>query len=365
MRHYAFLDDIREFFSFLAAYFHSRSYIFFKYFETVKDFLVGSLRAKRGLYVRPFLHIFLSVLFVLGLILAPFLREAIPGESTGRGGPARGWPALGGTILGLEANPETQISVKPRDSIVSYTVLSGDTLSGIAKKFDVSTDTIRWQNNLKSIDDIKPSQALEIPPVTGIVHKVKRGETVYSIATAYKVDAQGIVNWPFNTFTNDETFALAVGQQIVVPDGVKPEEKPWEQPTYIARKTPDAGAVSAIGAFVWPAAGSLTQYFRWYHPAVDIANQAGPDVLAADSGTVIMAGWPDGMGYGNRVMIDHGNGFSTLYAHLARIYVSPGQTIKRGNPLGKMGSTGRSTGTHLHFEIHKNNIAQNPLSFLK
>jgi murein DD-endopeptidase MepM/ murein hydrolase activator NlpD len=349
------IKDIKEFTSFLVAYLHSRSYLFFKYFEGLKDLLVSGLRFRRGAYIRPFLHTFLSVLFVLAFALAPLIKEAIPQE----GGSA-------GTVLGQTDNSLiTQVSIKPRDSLVSYTVVPGDTISSIAKKFGISTDTIRWQNDLKSVDDIKPGQQLEIPPVTGIVHKVKRGETIYSISKKYGVDAQAIVNWPFNTFSNDETFSLAVGQLVVVPDGVKPEEKPWEQPVYIAKKTPDAGAVSAAGQFIWPTNGVLTQYFRWYHPAIDIANREAPAILAADGGRILIAGWPDATGYGNRVLIDHGNGYQTLYAHLSKIYVSVGQSVNRGEVIGQMGSTGRSTGIHLHFEIHKNGVAQDPLSFLK
>ena len=350
-----FFSDLREFFSFLPRYGHSRFYIFFRHFEKGKDFLVNGLRFRRGAYVRPFLHTFLSILFVLGFVLAPMIKEALPVSGN-----------FSDAVLGLgDSSLITQVSVKPRDSVVTYIVASGDTLSTIAQKFDISIDAIRWQNDLKSIDDIKPGQKLEVPPVTGIVHKVKRGETIYSVAKKYKVDAQGIVNWPFNTFTNDETFALAVGQLLVVPDGVKPQEVLWQKPTYIARETPDAGSVSAVGAFVWPAAGSITQYFRWYHPAIDIANKAAPAILAADAGKVIVAGWPDGVGYGNRVLIDHGNGYQTMYAHLSAVYVSVGQTVNRGASIGRMGSTGRSTGTHLHFEIHKNGIAQNPLVYLK
>jgi murein DD-endopeptidase MepM/ murein hydrolase activator NlpD len=98
---------------------------------------------------------------------------------------------------------------------------------------------------------------------------------------------------------------------------------------------------------------------------VDIANSSAPDVLAADSGTIMTSGWPDGNGYGNRILIDHGNGYTTLYAHLSKIYVSAGQTVRRGDPVGKMGSTGRSTGTHLHFEVHQSGVSKNPLDFLR
>ena len=198
-----------------------------------------------------------------------------------------------------------------------------------------------------------------------MAHKVKRGETIYSIAKYYSTGPQGIIDFPFNSFTNDETFELAVGQILIVPDGVKPKQKPWAPGAYIAQETPDAGVVSATGQFIWPASGTLSQLFRWYHKGIDISNKSTPPILAADAGKVVIAGWPDGIGYGNRVLIDHGNGFATLYAHLAKIYVEAGQTVNRGDQIGQMGSTGRSTGTHLHFEIRKNGAAVNPLGYLK
>lgn len=358
-----FFSDVREFVQFLCQYLYSRSFRSFCHFESAKDVVVDGLVLKRGKYVRPFLHSSMTGLVLIGLALAPVLSSALPHDESQDMG-------IGGAILGTttlaEAATTTQISIKPRDTVVSYLVQPGDTVSGIAQKFGISADTIRWQNDLKSIESIKPGQKLEIPPVTGIVHKVKRGETVYSIAKKYEIDAQAIVNWPFNTYTNDETFDLAVGQLLVVPDGVLPEEKLWDPSSRLAqRRTPSAGAVSPTGQFIWPTSGDLTQYFRWYHPAIDIANKGAPDILAADSGTVLVAGMPDRWGYGIRILIDHGNGYQTLYAHLSQVYVQPGQTVVRGNAIGKMGSSGRSTGIHLHFEVHKNGAAQDPLGFLQ
>ena len=133
----------------------------------------------------------------------------------------------------------------------------------------------------------------------------------------------------------------------------------------IRQITPDAGTVVASGQFVWPTAGSITQRFVWYHKGVDIANRTAPNILAADSGRVVIAGWPDANGYGNRVIIDHGNGYKTLYAHMSKIFVISGQTVSRGSAIGQMGSTGRSTGAHLHFEIIQNGVYLNPLNFLK
>lgn len=351
--------ELKEYLVFLKTYFQKRLYSGFQRFEFTKDILVGSLVAKRGKYVRPFLHTSMSGLFLVGLMVAPIIKSAI---SQGSNQDSFSVPTVLGTST-LEDSTTTQISVKPRDSIVSYFVEKGDTISTISSKFGVSEETIMWQNNLEKDTIIKPGMKLEIPPVSGMVHKVKRGDSIYTIAKKYSVDAQVIVDWPFNSFSNDETFELAVGQLVVVPDGIKPKE---EVTDFLARRrlTPSAGAVSALGQFVWPVSGGLTQYFSWYHPALDIANNASPDVLASDSGTVISV-ISQKFAYGNHIIVDHGNGYQTLYAHLANFYVTQGQTVKRGDSIGKMGSTGRSTGIHLHFEIRKDGASQNPLNFLK
>jgi murein DD-endopeptidase MepM/ murein hydrolase activator NlpD len=204
--------------------------------------------------------------------------------------------------------------------------------------------------------------------VDGVRHKVKKGETIFTIAKVYGLDenqAQGIVNYPFNEFQDDENFTLTVGQWLMVPDGVKPEEKAAPRPAIATRLTPNAGTVSATGSFIWPASGLITQGYRFYHKAYDIANRAGGPILAADSGRVIVAGWPDNSGYGNRVIIDHGNGYVTLYGHLSLVQVQVGQTVNRGAVIGQMGSTGRSTGTHCHFEIRRNGVPEDPGIYLK
>ncbi len=170
-----------------------------------------------------------------------------------------------------------------------------------------------------------------------------------------------MVDFPFNSFSNDETFELAIGQTVIVPDGVKPAENITPR---VRQITPDAGTVVASGQFVWPTSGTITQRFVWYHKGIDIANRGVPGVLAVDSGRVVSSGWSPA-GYGNHVMIDHGNGYRTLYAHLSKIYVVAGQTVNRGSSIGQMGSTGRSSGPHLHFEVIQNGAHVNPLNFLK
>src|SRR5690606_6691925 len=131
----------------------------------------------------------------------------------------------------------------------------------------------------------------------------------------YDAEPQAIVDFPFNSFANDETFALAVGQEVLVPNGIieTPAAPAAVQRPLATVQTPSSGAVSGTGQFAWPTSGKITQNFSWYHQALDIANREAPNVLAADSGRVVVTGWPDSSGYGNRVVIDHGNGYITLY----------------------------------------------------
>ncbi|KKU10763.1 MAG: Peptidase M23 family protein [Candidatus Woesebacteria bacterium GW2011_GWB1_45_5] len=353
-------EDVKLFFRELTKFIFKSFHISFLKFEQRKGVFVTALYRQRGKLARRLTHSGMAVLTALGVVIAPVIAQEFPGRNINP------WEvsAYPSVLSASTDDPEidTLVSSKVRDKIIEYQVQEGDTIKSIAQKFGVDEDTIRWQNDLTG-DKIKIGQTLEVLPVTGIAHKIVKGDTVYSIAKRYDTEPQAIVDFPFNTFSNDETFELAIGQIVVVPDGVRPAA--IQTSPRIRQITPDAGTVVASGQFVWPTAGSITQRFVWYHKGVDIANRGTPAVLAADSGRVVVAGWPDGSGYGNRVMIDHGNGFKTLYAHLSKIYVIPGQTVGRGAPIGQMGSTGRSTGPHLHFEIIQNGVYLNPLNFLR
>jgi len=363
MKRSSLKNDFWQFLCCLGRYTRKKTISQFHLFESGKSRFAVVLYRQRGRYSRPFIHSGMMLLIVSAVSLGPVLiKENFPGLS------ASHWqqtetPAVLSATKG-EMETSTLESIKPRSESIEYTVEEGDTVSTIAEKFGVSIDTIRWENDLKSVKDIKPGDRLKILPVTGIAHKVQHGETIYSIAKKYEVDAQAIVNWPYNSYANDETFALAVGQELIVPEGIMPKAQPTTPRRYYA-EVPSAGTITGTGQFVWPVGGRITQYFVWYHPGIDIANSSAPAAVAADSGTVMIAGWPAPWAYGNRVLIDHGNGFSTLYAHLSAIYVSPGQAVGRGQAIGKIGSTGRSTGVHLHFEIRNNGVAVNPLSYLK
>ena len=342
-------------------YVFAKLHISFIRFETIKSWFVTVLYRQRGKYARRFVHSGMAGLAAVGIVIAPAIAQEFPGRSVDP------WAIkTTSSVLSISAENEqitTLISEKVRDKIVSYTVQEGDTVSSVAEKFGVSVDTVLWQNDLGPKDRIKVGSTLEILPVTGMSHKVAKGDTVYSIAKKYDANAQALVDFPYNTFVNDETFGLAIGQVVVVPDGVKPRAR--QVSPRVRRITPDAGTVVASGAFVWPAGGTISQRFAWYHKGLDIANKSAPNIVAADAGTIVVAGWPDGYGYGSRVVIDHGNGYKTLYAHLSSVYVSPGQTVTRGAAIGRMGCTGRCTGTHLHFEVIRNGVYLNPLSVLQ
>lgn len=357
-------------------WYSKRKIIYFsKEFENFKNFVKDVLMFGRGMHQKRFWHSSMIILVIVGVLTSGAFgggQSLISSTFPGIGGPDPRFtlafePFPQGLVVSGFQDPQTKVSEKPRSEIMEYKVESGDTLSSIAQKFNISTDTIRYANDLTG-DAIKPGQVLKILPVTGVAYTVKSGDTLEGVAKKLSAESQPILDFPFNDIPDD--MSLKIGQLLIVPDGAPPEAKvlpkPKLQPQYLAQG-PQSPAFAAPGGgqFVWPAGGSLTQYFSWYHPGIDIADRNAPGVVAADGGRIIVAGWPDGAGYGNKVVIDHGNGYTSLYAHLSNIYVSPGETISRGQLIGQMGSTGRSTGTHLHLEIRYKGIALNPLAILK
>lgn len=323
-------------------------------FEKTKNLAVSVLLWKRGVLFRPATHT-----GVLVLILSVFIISAVTSGRTllAQSDSGEEFPNFSVTFV----DPVTVISEKPRDQIIEYEVLGGDIISGIAENFGVSVDTIRWANNLADVDTIHPGDKLKILPVTGVAHKVASGETIYSIAKKYQAEPQAILDFPFNEISDD--LAIRAGQSLIVPDGVPPS-KPKPPPTQYLAKSAISETRIADGRFIWPSPGYIGQYFAHYHQGVDIVNPGSPAIVAADAGKVVVSGWPDRSGYGNRVIIDHGNGYTTLYAHLSKASVPVGDYVAKGQKIGVMGTTGRSTGIHLHLEVRKNGVALNPLSFL-
>ena len=338
---------------------------FFKKFlgwaEWIKVQTSKLMYRQRGRFSQSFVNVAMFTLFFLVILFSGTVENLVINSE--------GSETSGSNYLLAAANQagaNTLISNLPKGETTEYRVQEGDTVSSISQKFGVNIDTIIWENNLKSVGAIKVGQILKILPVSGVKHTVKRGETIYSIAKDFQVDAQNIIDYPFNTFANDETFSLSAGQELIIPDGIKPKEVVIDKTRYTARTVAPIPGVVGEGNFMWPTSGAISQRYAWYHQAVDIANRSNPDVVASQGGTVVTAGWNAG-GYGNYVVIDHGNGYKTLYAHLLNnsIVVKAGQRVSQGQKLGVMGSTGRSTGTHLHFEVISSKGKLNPLNVLK
>ncbi len=361
-------ESFWAFSQFLRSYIYKRGYVFFSYIEVIKDLVVGILYKKRGKFARPFLHTALMSLLFVGITFGPLLVQQATAEEAGQSGLPTSVLRTSTGDLSFTTEQSEEVARFRGGEVIEHVVQPGETVSSIAQRYNLQSESILTENNIGAKDTIGPGQRLRILPMDGVRHKVQKGETVYTIAKKYglgddEIAAQSIIVFPFNTFANDETFALTTGQYIFVPGGVKPKENVI--PRAVARlTTPDAGAVSATGQFVWPAAGNISQGYFWYHKGFDIANRGGGRILAADSGTVVAAGW-DNSGYGNRVIVDHGNGLSTLYAHMSVIRVQAGQSVRKGDVVGDMGSTGRSTGTHLHFEVRRGGAALNPGEFLR
>lgn len=369
-------DDFFEFFKFLVSYQSRKTKIAAIYFENLKNYSVNFLMHGRGKFQKHVWHTSMIGLASVGILTSGVLGgdSIVASSYPGVGGPDPRLieifdPNAQGITLESFINFKTSVSEKPRSEIIEYEVKKGETVSQIAEKFNISLDTIKWTNDLADTNTVRPGDKLKILPVSGVSHTVKQGDTLESVAKYYSADAQSIVDFPFNDLPDD--FKLKIGQVLIVPDGQPPQAKTPArsriQPQYIAQG-PQSPTFQAPGGgnFIWPSVSQgISQYFAWYHPGVDLPNRLAPPVVAADGGVIIVAGWPDGFGYGNRVMIDHENGYQTLYAHLSNIYVSVGDKVSRGQTIGQMGSTGRSTGTHLHFEIRYKGVALNPLAILK
>lgn len=278
---------------------------------------------------------------------------------------------------------------KVNRTIENYTVKSGDTISSIASNFGVKNETVLWANNLSSTSYIKPGQTLKIPLADGVLITVNKGDTLASLAKKYTANEQAIAD--FNLL--DYPFTLTKGQELFIPDGTMSETATIAKTTtktstpssYVSNQYTGATSISSgdtkVGKFLsWPVAGGkgrISQYFHSYHLGIDIADASLPNMVAGASGTVIFAGCygtcpPLGSTYGGTnyawsVQIDHGNGYTTWYAHLKNIYVRVGQKVTRGQVIGQMGSTGNSTGPHCHFEVRKGSewgTEVNPIYYL-
>jgi murein DD-endopeptidase MepM/ murein hydrolase activator NlpD len=264
---------------------------------------------------------------------------------------------------------------RPRYAVTTHTVESGDSVFYIAKQFGIKPDTLLWANYdilNDTPDSLRVGQELNIPPTDGILYRWKDGDTFDKVAAQYKAKADNILDWSGNNIdlTNPE---IKTDQWVMIPGGSR-EYKQWLVPT-VARghsgtaKVPGSacGGDGPVGStnFVWPAQNHYLSGNDFYagHLGIDIAAGMGASVFAADSGVVTIAGGVTS-GYGNVIMIDHGNGFVTLYAHLSQMNVKACQSVTIGQLIGLAGSTGNSSGAHLHFEVRENGGFINPWNVL-
>lgn len=301
-------------------------------------------------------------------LLAPAVNLD-PSPSVGGGGISM---VNGSALIAQEGPSGTAADIEnlPTNQQISvYTVRPGDTLSSIAEMFDVSVNTILGANDIKK-GGIQPGQTLVILPITGIQHTVVKGETMSSLAKKYNSDAHGIA--VYNDLADGQ--ALTVGDVLLIPNGVLSTPAPAASKSgsstskirNIANgKTTEpylGGSGPAIAGFYsWPvASGVVTQGLHGWN-GVDIGAPKGTSIYAAAAGTVIVANgngaWNGG--YGSYVVIQHSNGTQTLYAHMSKVLVSPGSQVDQGDVIGRIGSTGESTGPHLHFEVRG---AKNPFA---
>ena len=240
-----------------------------------------------------------------------------------------------------------------KDEIIKYEIQEGESLSLIAKDFGVSLNTIIWANNIKNVDAIKPGTVLKIPPVSGVIHKVKSGDTVSVIAKKYQAEIDDIIS--FNHLESDGT-DLQIGDEIIVPHGKISATVTTSKSVTLTRFS---NLPKLNGYFSAPTSG-----YNWGHihgrNGVDIANKCGTPIYAAADGVVARirnSGYNGG--FGIYLMLTHANGTETLYAHHQKNLVSLGDKVKQGQQISLMGTTGRSTGCHLHFEVHG---ATNPMA---
>lgn len=339
--------------------------------DFVKEKLVRRMFWGRGNFLRSALQ---AILFIIVLILTVSYIYRKPVVIVASEDTVDTIGVAETDVLVMNATTNTTVPKdRGRREVERYVVKGGDTISSIAKNFGISIETLIWANDMSSKSVIKPGQTLQIPQGNGVLVVVKKGDTLASLAKKYKSDAQTIAE--FNLL--DYPFTLTAGEELFLPNGEEVEVKPtyasspslYVSNQYSGVKTVSGGD-SKVGKFLaWPIAGSAKisrgygYYYGYFHGGIDLASNALPKIVAPASGKVVFAGCygtcpPMGSTYGGTnyawsIQIDHGNGYTTWYAHLKNIYVRSGQTVKKGQVIGQMGSTGKSTGPHLHFELRR------------
>ncbi|MBN1231202.1 MAG: peptidoglycan DD-metalloendopeptidase family protein [Anaerolineales bacterium] len=270
-------------------------------------------------------------------------------------------------------------SPTPRVTSVSYTVLDGDTVESIARKFNLEPRTILWENKdllFDNPDYLLTDMVLKIPPVDGVSYQVQADDNLEIIAVIFGTTEEKILNWPGNGIDPNNP-VIFFGSWLFLPEGKKilnpfslPEiprtEKPDQRAEYGLGACPGAqNGNTGDGTFQYPTDTEAIQgntYFEG-HPGVDLATTFQGDILAADDGVVVFAGWAYG-GFGYSILLDHGNGYQSLYSHLGEVNVSCGDSVFQGNSIGTGGDSFSASGPDLHFEIRYNGTPIDPLPLI-
>ncbi|MBN2386733.1 MAG: M23 family metallopeptidase [Anaerolineales bacterium] len=364
--------------------------------EALTQFGLGEMTTRIGTNVLAVL-----VIVAVVLLLRTFYQSVVLGATpAGAGGPERVvTPAISAESIPMSisaelegiarsAIPHTTIPTRPRLDVVTYEVQPGDTVFGIADKYGLRPQTILWGNPYTLRDDphrLSVGMELNILPIDGTYYEWQGGETLTGVATFFHVEAEVIVNFPGNYLDPEAIGDLAnpniePGTWLIIPGGER-EFISWSAPIGVTRENPavarvmGAGACSPVsggaigyGVFIWPTNSHFLSGYDYSpdtnHYGIDLHGTLGEGVYASDAGVIVYAGWND-YGYGNLILIDHGNNFQTLYAHLNGINVVCGESVGQGQVIGSLGSTGNSSGPHLHFEIMSSQYGKvNPWNFL-
>lgn len=270
------------------------------------------------------------------------------------------------------SSPSAPQGAVTRTGIEEYIVREGDVISSIAERFGVSAGTILWENKLGPYDVIRPGRKLVILPVSGVTYKVARGETLETIAKKFNVDVSRITE--YNEAATGKK--LAVGASLVIPGGrpyVAPRPiAPTPTPTRLTTRTTVPKPASALPAapeagtrLLWPTVSHhINQYYSWRHTGLDVHGRLDSPIYASDDGVVVVVE-NKRTGYGKSIVIDHGNGIRTRYAHASQMFVVAGESVERGQIIAMVGSTGRSTGPHLHYEVLVAGKRVNPFGYTR
>lgn len=381
---------------------------FRQWWENVQDMGISDLVTRAGSHIFTIVMV-LVIIFALGRIYVNNVQPRntdvgnLPGSGTdplealgsGSGGPVEevvlpeyvqpnsdySWGTDG---INRVIEPMTIIPSRPRTDVNIYEVKAGDNLFTISEQFGITPETILWSNYDTLKDNpafLQVGQTLNILPVNGVYYRYNSGESLSSIAIALETDLEKIVEYPGNGFDPYETDpndpGIPDGTWLIVPDG-KRELADWGPPP-ISRSNPASAAYyggghcgsiyeGPVGSlnFVWPTPGTYLSGYHYtpgIHEAIDIGGAEGNAVWAADTGVVVYAGWSE-YGYGNLIVIDHGSGWQSAYAHLQYVYVGCGEAVYQGATIGSLGNTGNSSGPHLHFELRNGVGRVNPMDFL-